>query len=502
MKKLHILTSRKRLLLGSLAGLALLAAASGTIGVNGLRAEAPAAQKPHAEAAYVMVNFADVIESVSPAVVSIEVSHPMRFVSGNMDRDEAMPFEKFFKHWRGPQQRGPHPHPHPRPHGNKSSGSGFIIDSDGYVVTNSHVVDGGEEIFVTLMDGTRHAATVIGGDAKSDLALLKIDADAALPALAFGDSSAMRVGSPVVALGNPFGLGHSATMGIISARGRGIGSGPYDDFLQIDAPINPGNSGGPLFNAQGEVIGVNTAIFSPSGGNVGIGFAIPASLAQEIVADLMDDGKVERAWLGIGIQQLSDEMADGLGIGDVDGAIVSEVMTGSPAAAGGLMQGDVILSVNDVTVKELRDLTRTIARLEVGAPALLSVWRDGETLTIEAIVGKPAETEVIAQQPEGDALEALGVRLSALDDTTRHNFGIGEDVTGVVVTDLERRGVAAGRGIRPGDVIVSVGNEAVSAPAEVAAGIRLAEENKRQAVLLLMNRNGQKRYVALPLPKA
>ena len=502
MKKLHISTSRKRLLLGSLAGLALLAAASGTIGVNGLRAEAPEAQKPHAEAAFVMVNFADVIEAVSPAVVSIEVSHPMRFVSGNMDRHEAMPFEKYFKHWRGPQQRGPHPQPHPWPHGNKSSGSGFIIDSDGYVVTNSHVIDGGEEIFVTLMDGTRHVATVIGGDAKSDLALLKIDTDAALPALAFGDSSAMRVGSPVVALGNPFGLGHSATMGIISARGRGIGSGPYDDFLQIDAPINPGNSGGPLFNAQGEVIGVNTAIFSPSGGNVGIGFAIPASLAQDIVADLMDDGKVERAWLGIGIQQLSDEMADSLGIGDVDGAIVSEVMTGSPAAAAGLMPSDVILSVNDVTVKELRDLTRTIARLEVGAPALLSVWRDGETLAIEAIVGKPAETEVAAQQPEGDALEALGVRLGALDDATRQNFGIGEDVTGVVVTDLERSGVAAGRGIRPGDVIVSVGNDAVMAPGDVAAGIRLAEENKRQAVLLLMDRKGQKRYVALPLPKA
>jgi len=502
MRDSRILTSLKRLLLGSLAGLALLAAASGTIGVNGLRAEAPAVEKPHAEAAYVIVNFADVIETVSPAVVSIEVSRPMRFVSGNMDRHEAMPFNEFFKYWRDPHQRGQNRQPHPRPHSNKSSGSGFIIESGGYVVTNSHVVDGGEEIFVTLMDGTRHDAIVIGGDAKSDLALLKIDADTVLPALAFGDSTAMRVGSPVIALGNPFGLGHSASMGIISARGRGIGSGPYDDFLQIDAPINPGNSGGPLFNAQGEVIGVNTAILSPSGGNVGIGFAIPASLAQEIVADLMDDGKVERAWLGIGIQRLSDEMAGGLGIGDVDGAIVSEVMTDSPAAAAGLMQGDVIISVNDVKVRKLRDLTRTIARLKVGASALLSVWRDGETLTIEAIVGKPLETEVAAQQPEGNALEALGVRLRALNDATRHNFGVGEDVAGVVVTGLQRRSVAADRGIRPGDVIVSVGNKAVSVPSEVAAGVRLAQEDKRQAVLLLMNRNGQKRYVALPLPKA
>ena len=502
MKVSRNFTSYKRLLLGSLAGLALLAAASGTIGVNGLRADAPAAEKPRADAVHVMVNFADVIETVGPAVVSIEVSRPMRLVSGKMDRHEAMPFKEFFKHWRGPRQHDRHSQPHPWPHGNKSSGSGFIIDSEGYVLTNSHVIDGSGEIFVTLIDGTRHEATVIGSDAKSDLALLKIDAGTVLPALAFGDSTAMRVGSPVIALGNPFGLGHSATMGIISARGRGIGSGPYDDFLQTDAPINPGNSGGPLFNAQGEVIGVNTAIFSPSGGNVGIGFAIPALLAQDIVADLMDDGKVEHAWLGIGIQQLSDEMADGLGIGDIDGAIISEVMIGSPAAAAGLMQRDVIISVNDVAVKKLRDLTRTIARLEVGATAILAVWRDGETLTIEAIVGKAVETEVAAQPPEGDTLEALGVRLRALDDATRYNFGIGQDVTGVVVTDLKRRGVAAGRGIRPGDVIVSVGNKAVSVPSEVAAGIRLAEEDKRQAVLLLMNRSGQKRYVALPLPKA
>ena len=260
----------------------------------------------------------------------------------------------------------------------------------GYVVTNSHVVDGSEEIFVTLMDGTRLAAILVGGDPKSDLAVLKVEAGAALPALGFGDSAAMRVGSPVVALGNPFGLGHSASVGIISAKGRAIGAGPYDDFLQIDAPINPGNSGGPLFNAKGEVIGVNTAIFSPSGGNVGIGFAIPAALAEGIVADLMDDGKVERAWLGVAIQALSDDMAASLGIGGQSGAIVSEVMTGSPAAAG-IARGDVILSVNDVAVKRLSDLTRTIASLEVGEKALLSIWRDGAAIAIEAVVGKPAE---------------------------------------------------------------------------------------------------------------
>ena len=495
MTKSQFFASRKRLLLGSLAALALTASASGLLGANSFRAEA----QTSVEAVYVTVDFADMIEAVSPAVVSIEVERPIRFVSGNPSQHHAMPFEEFFKHWRGPRDM-----PHQRPHANKSSGSGFIIDAAGYVVTNSHVVDGGAEIFVTLMDGTRLAATLVGSDAKSDLALLKIDADTALPVLAFGDSRAMRVGSPVVALGNPFGLGHSATMGIISARGRAIGAGPYDDYLQIDAPINPGNSGGPLFNAKGEVIGVNTAIFSPSGGNVGIGFAIPAVYAEDIVADLMDDGKVERAWLGVAIQALSDDMADSLGIGEAHGAIVSEVMAESPAAAAGLIAGDVIVTVNDVEVKQLRDLTRTIARLDVGATAMLEVWRDGEILTIEAIVGEPAEAEaeVAASLPEGDDLEELGVRLGALDDAARQAYGIGEDVAGVVVTDLERRGVAAGKGIRIGDVIVSVGNDAVTSPAAVAAGIRLAEENKRQAVLLLMNRGGEKRYVALPLPKA
>lgn len=491
MKKPQLFASQKRLLLGSLAALALTASASGLLGANSFRAAA----QTSVETAYVTVDFADMIEAVSPAVVSIEVVRPMRFVSGAMERHEAMPFEEFFKHRRRPKDR-------PHPHANKSSGSGFIIDSAGYVVTNSHVVDGGEAIFVTLMDGTRLAATLVGGDAKSDLALLKIDADRALPALAFGDSRAMRVGSPVVALGNPFGLGHSATMGIISARGRAIGAGPYDDYLQIDAPINPGNSGGPLFNAKGEVIGVNTAIFSPSGGNVGIGFAIPAAFAEDIVADLMDDGKVERAWLGVAIQALNDDMADSLGIGESDGAIVSEVMAASPAAEAGIAQGDVILAVNDVAVKELRDLTRAIAALEVGETATLAIWRDGRRITIEATVGKPDAPEVAALPENSDMLEQLGVRLTPLDAAARRSFGIGEEVAGVVVSDLVRSGIAAAKGLRIGDVIVSVGNDAVTSPADVAAGIRLAEENKRQAVLLLMNRGGEKRYVALPLPKA
>ncbi len=320
-------------------------------------------------------------------------------------------------------------------------------------------VDGGEAVFVTLMDGTRLDATIVGDDAKSDLALLKVEAGEVLPVLNFGDLSAMRVSSAVVALGNPFGLGHSATVGIISAKGRAIGSGPYDDFLQIDAPINKGNSGGPLFNAMGEVIGINTAIFSPSGGNVGIGFAIPASMAAEIVADLKDDGKVERAWLGVGIHAIGEDMADSLGLGDEDGAIVSEVMADSHAAAAGIMQGDVILSVNDVDVKELRYLTRTIAALKADETAMLAILRAGRHITIE-------------------------------------------DVSGVVIIGLERHGVAAGKGVRIGDVIVSVGGDTVTEPAAVANGIQLAEENKRQVVLFLMSRNSQERYVALPLLKA
>ncbi len=353
------------------------------------------------------------------------------------------------------------------------------------------------------MDGTRLDATIVGDDAKSDLALLKVEAGEVLPVLNFGDLSAMRVSSAVVALGNPFGLGHSATVGIISAKGRAIGSGPYDDFLQIDAPINKGNSGGPLFNAMGEVIGINTAIFSPSGGNVGIGFAIPASMAAEIVADLKDDGKVERAWLGVGIHAIGEDMADSLGLGDEDGAIVSEVMADSHAAAAGIMQGDVILSVNDVDVKELRYLTRTIAALKADETAMLAILLAGRHITIEAMVGEPVEHEEMAAVPvESDVLEALGMRLSPLDEAVRRAHGIGEDVSGVVIIGLERHGVAAGKGVRIGDVIVSVGGDTVTEPAAVANGIQLAEENKRQVVLFLMSRNSQERYVALPLLKA
>ncbi len=472
--KFRIITSRKRALLGSLAALALIGAVSGPLAINQVQAEAESA----VPVVFAQANFADVIEAVSPAVVSIETSRKVNLISGQEPGHRMMP----------------------RP--NKAFGSGFIIDGAGFIVTNSHVVDGGEAIFVTLMDGTRLAAALVGGDAKSDLAVLKVETDEDLPALRFGDSAAMRVGSQVVALGNPFGLGHSATVGIISAKGRAIGSGPYDDFLQIDAPINMGNSGGPLFNAKGEVIGVNTAIFSPSGGNVGIGFAIPAAMAAEIVADLRDDGKVERAWLGVGIQAIGEDMADSLGLGDEDGAIVSQVMADSPAAAAGIEQGDVILKVNDVDVKQLRDLTRTIAALKAGETAMLSILRDGRHITIEATVGMPAEPEMAMAPEDSAVLEALGVRLSPLDEMARRSHGIGEDVSGVVVSGLERHGVAAGKGIHLGDVIVSVGGDAVTEPAAVVDGIQLAEENKRQAVLLLMSRGGQERYVALPLPKA
>jgi serine protease Do len=489
---------RKNLLLGAVAALALIGAASGAIGIDTPRAEAPAG--PALGESYAVVNFADVIDAVSPAVVSIETVRPVRHISAEMRRRHGSPMEEFFGRWGWPHDGDPDDGPDMPHHGNKAFGSGFIVDASGFVVTNSHVVAGGEEIFVTLMDGTRLSAKLVGEDEKSDLALLKIDSGRALPALRFGDSAAARVGSPVMALGNPFGLGNSATVGIISAKGRGIGSGPYDDFLQIDAPINPGNSGGPLFNAQGEVIGVNTAIFSPSGGNIGIGFAIPAALAEEITADLRDDGKVERAWLGVAIQEVGEDMAQSLGIGSAAGAIVADVVAGSPAAAAGLKQGDVILKVNDVAVKELRDLTRTIARLEIGAPAVLTVWRDGREMTVEATVARPAEEADIASAPEGGAtLEDLGLRLAALDDAARRAFGIDESVAGAVISGLDRRGIAAAKGLRIGDVVVSVGNAAVAAPGDVAAGIRRAEAEQRGAVLLLMNRGGQTRYVALPL---
>ena len=459
------------------------------------------------------VSFADMIEKVGPAVVNIQVTAGDSAPPAHMEPREFrgpkdMPefFRRFFGDEFGKRFGDEFGKRFGGDHGRRSGqhrmqgmGSGFIIDKDGYIVTNDHVVRGAEKILVTLKDEEQYEATLIGRDRKTDLALIKIEADRDLPFVPFGDSDAVRVGDWVVAVGNPFGLDHTVTAGIISARGRAIGNGPYDDFLQIDAPINKGNSGGPAFNLRGEVIGVNTAIFSPTGGSVGIGFAIPSSLAQKVIADLKENGRVERGWLGVNIQGVNKDMAASLNLDKARGAIVSTVMPDSPAAEAGLEQGDVILAVDGRRVRTVRDLPRLIAGIEGGKSAKLTVWRGGKEKTVRVRIGRMPESMRLGGGAEA---EVQGMRLSSLDPALRRAHGIGDDIAGVVVTGVAADSWAAKKGLTAGDVIVSVGNARVSSPADVAARIRQARQQRQKAVLLLINREAQERFVALPLKAA
>ena len=451
------------------------------------------------------VNIADVVERVSPAVVTIRVEKRAAgpvFSSGRMPPQ----FDEFFRRFFGedgsrqfgvperPQFRGG-----PRGPRTQGLGSGFIIEKDGLIVTNHHVIDDADEITVVMHDGKKYEAELIGQDDKTDLALLKIDAKRDLPTVSFGSSDEMRVGDWIVTIGNPFGVGKTATVGIISSRDRDIGAGPFDDFLQIDAPINQGNSGGPAFNMRGEVIGVNTAIFSPSGGNVGIGFAIPSSLAETVIEDLKDDGRVQRGWLGVRIQAVTEELAASLDLEEPAGALVSRVTDDSPADEAGLKRGDVILEVNDKTVERLKDLPRIIGSLQAGDEAEMKVWRDGRKRTIEVRIGSSPEAEPVAKAETGDG---LGLGLAALDPQTRRAFGLDRDTEGVVITAIEPGSPAARQGLGRGDVIVSVAGQAVETPGDVADAIERAGAVDRSAVLLLVERRGNERFVALPLRKA
>jgi serine protease Do len=376
-----------------------------------------------------------------------------------------------------------------------SVGSGFFISEDGYVVTNDHVVEEGQTLTVILDDGTEYNAKVIGTDDKTDLALLKVDADKKFTYVKFAEAP-VRVGDWVVAVGNPFGLGGTVTAGIISANGRQIGAGPYDDFIQIDAAVNRGNSGGPAFNFKGEVVGVNTAIFSPSGGNVGIAFAIPADMAQRIVDDLKDHGSVVRGWLGVQIQPVTQDIADSLSLADARGALVAETQSGSPAEAVGIESGDAIIAVNGETVEGPRELALMISDMSPGTKVTLTYWRDGAKGDIDVTLGQLPETEKQASLEQPEAVEP-----SALDD-----FGMAiapaEDSDGVLITDVDPNGQAAERGLQRGDVILEVGNAAVKDPAAVEKKLADAKASGLKAVLLRIRSGEQTRFVALPLSQA
>jgi serine protease Do len=442
--------------------------------------------------------FADLVERLLPAVVNISTTQRTTEAKGPElpQFPPGSPFEEFFKDFFERQRPN-----QPRRRAT-SLGSGFIISADGYVVTNNHVIEDAEEIRVILQDETELDAELIGRDPKTDLALLRVDTDDKLPTLRWGDSAKTRVGDWVVAIGNPFGLGGTVTAGIVSARARDINAGPYDDFIQTDASINRGNSGGPMFNLDGEIIGINTAIFSPSGGSIGIGFAIPANLAKNVIHQLRTTGHTRRGWLGVRIQSVTDEIAESLGLGKPRGALVASVTEDSPAEDAGLKQGDVILAFDGKDVDEMRKLPRIVAETKIEESVDVVIWRKGGEEVVRVKVGELDESEPqvasVPDQPEsGEELDELGLSLTAVSDDTRKRFDLSEDAAGVVVVEVDPESPAGEKGLRPGDVIIEVGQEPVAAPAEVAKRVAEAKKDGRKSVLLLLQRGDDLRFVAI-----
>ena len=486
-------------LLGAVASLALIGAG---VNVYALSPETPA-QTQALPAASGPASFADVVDRVKGAVVSVKVK-TVENVSDDDDEDgrgerrhhprfrDGDPLERFFRRFGEegtPFGRGG------KPRQAMSQGSGFVISADGYVVTNNHVVAKATEVTVTLDDGRTLPARVVGTDKKTDLALLKISEGGNFKFVSWTTGSP-RIGDWVIAVGNPFGLGGTVTAGIVSARGRDIGAGPYDDFLQIDAPVNRGNSGGPTFDARGQVVGVNTAIYSPSGGSVGIGFAIPSEVAQNVIASLKENGSVTRGWIGVQIQPVTPEIADSLGLKSPKGALVAEAQANSPAIAAGIKSGDVILAVNGEKIDGPRELARKIAAVGPDKSVDLSYWRNGAEKTAQVKLGKlPGETEARADRPgkaAKDALASLGVELVPAASLP----GAGRE--GVVVADIDPEGVAAQKGLKSGDIIVEAAGKALSRPSDLSDAFAAARKDGQKAILLRIRSGEGSRFVALP----
>jgi serine protease Do len=412
------------------------------------------------------------------------------------------PLDEFFRDFFG--EKGTPGGPNPPLSRVASLGSGFVIDPSGLIVTNNHVIANAEQITVTLSDDTTLQAEVIGRDAVSDLALLKVEPKAPLPAAAWGDSAKARVGDWVLAIGNPFGLGGTVTSGIISATARDIHAGPYDDFLQTDASINRGNSGGPMFNLAGEVIGINTAIFSPSGGSIGIGFAIPSASARPIVDQLKSTGKVERGWIGARIQPVSEEIAEAVGLDKSRGAMIGAVDPASPAAQAKLQPGDVILSFDGKPIDRSRQLPRLVADAAPDTVVKLSVWRDGKEQEVELKVAalnpnRPASPPPEPEKPKPPAsVDVLGLKLTKLTAELRKQFSLPETAKGVVITEVPQNSPGAVQGLRPGDLVVAVGHEAVGSLEEVQQKVAAVKKNGHKNALVRVEREGNTRFIALP----
>lgn len=452
-------------------------------------------------------SFAELAETLTPAVVSISIE-AQAAVSGQ--RLPAFPeespfdrfFEKFFERHGGGVPRESRPA--------FSLGSGFIVDASGHVVTNAHVVEGAEKIVIRLDNGSEHRAATVGTDPKTDIALLKIEAEGPFPFVSFGDSDAVRVGDWAIAIGSPFGFGSTVTAGIISARQRDINAGPYDDFLQTDAPINRGNSGGPLFSMEGGVIGVNTAIYSPSSrlgssGSVGIGFAVPSNIAGHVVDQLMEFGRTRRGWLGVRIQPITPQLAEALDLASEEGALVAMVVEGSPAAAAGLEAGDVIVRFDGAAVSEMRELPRSVALAEVGRRVEVVAVRGGEELSFEVVLGELEEAE--ERLAEGGAAPQwadgggalLGMTLAPAAGEAARRFGLAEDARGLVVTEVTADGPAAAAGIRPGDLVLDVARRPVASVQEMRNLVAAAREKGVRALVIRVEREGSPRFLAVQL---
>ena len=455
-------------------------------------------------------SFADLADKLLPSVVNVSTTQVIEGQQGPQipQFPPGSPFEEFFKDFfeQHPQSQEPRRRA-------SSLGSGFVISPDGYVVTNNHVIEGADEIMITFHDDSTLEATLVGRDPKTDIALLKVESDNPLAALTWGNSDRARIGDWVLAIGNPFGLGGTVTAGIVSARGREINAGPYDDFIQTDASINRGNSGGPMFNLDGEVIGINTAIYSPSGGSVGIGFAIPSAQAKVVVAQLREFGRTKRGWLGVRIQSVTDEIAEGLGLGETIGALVASVSEGGPAETAKIQQGDVILEFDGKKVERMRDLPRIVAETPIGDSVKVVLWRKGDRVVVDVAVGEleEVETALASATPEmGDGggeqkITELGITLSMITPDLRERYELREETIGLVVTNVDAESPAAEKGINPGDVILEVSQEEVASPGQVAAKVHEALESGRKSVLLLVDkggRQGQPAFMALRIDQS
>ncbi|MEY4984411.1 MAG: hypothetical protein RIR62_2677 [Pseudomonadota bacterium] len=474
--------ARPRLLLAAVMGLSLTLAAPAAIHAQG----APE-------------SFAELAEQISPSVVNITTSALVAAPANDGPMvPEGSPFEDFFREFQDRNGQGPR-----GPQRSEALGSGFVISADGYIVTNNHVIEGADEIEIEFFSGDRLKAEIVGTDPKTDIALLKVTSEEPLPFVQFGDSDLMRVGDWVMAMGNPLGQGFSVSAGIVSARGREL-QGTYDDYIQTDAAINRGNSGGPLFNMDGQVIGVNTAILSPNGGSIGIGFSMASNVVSKVIDQLKEFGETRRGWLGVRIQDVTPDVAEAMGLAEAKGALVTDVPDG-PAKDAGMLAGDVILTFDGSEIGDVRDLTRTVADSPVGAAVPVVVMRDGTQTELSVTLGRREEAEA-AEAATGPATpeeppqgEMLGLTVQPVTPDLAESLGLGADASGLAVTAVDPASEAFAKGLREGDVITEAGQQSVASVADLEARVKEAQDAGRKSLLLLVRRAGDPRFVALPL---